>query len=462
MTTYYVGPGGNDGNDGLSWANRFLTLNGAEDEPVASGDTVYVGPGIYRETLTCDVDGASEIAYIADVTGENTDGVGGPVIISGSDGDTTATRAYCISVDTKSYRTFIGFHCVGYNNVGIFFEDCDNIKVKDCSCGPGDGSATIGIYHDGDPDTVEITRCVFIGHNNANGGCIYFYDGSDQSATSTTINDCLFVGAYNGVYCNNISDVVISNSTFLGCYRGIRTNSLAASSSITVQNCMILGYYGIYAGASGEVASSYSQNTSVVDNNWAAGTGDVTVYVMNPELPLLYGTYSGIRYPVPLLGELNPYAYAAHRTGTSETSTDLFGITKPATAAISSWGAIQFQDKLRETTTTRGGSTASIKFETAGEMQIWVPTDGTEITVSVYCYREADYAGTNPRMVIKQPGQADRTTTDAAAASQWNELTDTFTPSSDTDYIVVCLQSLNTDTANAATNDAFFDDLTVS
>jgi len=218
----------------------------------------------------------------------------------------------------------------------------------------------------------------------------------------------------------------------------------------------------MYASAAGEISSTYCLVSSASNTSWTAGTGDVENYVTNFQLPILYGTYGGIRYPVPLLGELNPYAYAAHRTGSSETSTDLFGITKPATAAISSWGAIQFQDRLRETTTTRGGSTASIKFETAGEIQIWVPVTNTEITVSVYCYREADYAGTNPRLVIKQPGQADRTTTDAAAASQWNELTDTFTPSADTDYIIVCLQSLNTDTANAATNDCFFDDLTVS
>ena len=42
MATLYVGPGGNDTNNGLSWANRRLTLNGIEDKPVVAGDTVYV------------------------------------------------------------------------------------------------------------------------------------------------------------------------------------------------------------------------------------------------------------------------------------------------------------------------------------------------------------------------------------------------------------------------------------
>jgi len=457
MTTYYVGPGGNDGNTGLSWAQRFLTLNGAEDEPVASGDTVYVGPGIYREQLTCDVDGASEIAYIADVTGIHTDGVGGDVIISGSDNDTTATRNYCIYADTKSYRTFIGFHIVGFSAAAIYLDSCDNFVMRDCCIDGGDGSSTIGIDFQETYNTVEITRCMFLSTTNM---ALNVTSSSDNTATSFAISDCLMLGCMWGLYSNNVSAVVVQNCSVVGGYYCIRVNSLATN--ITIRNCILYGVYGMYASAAGEISSTYCIVSATSVTNWSAGTGDVENYAMNLQFPLLYGTYGGIRYPVPLPGELNPYAYAGHRTGSSETSTDLFGITKPATAAISSWGAIQFQDRLRETTTTRGGSDASIKFETAGEIQIWVPVENTEITVSVYCYREADYAGTNPRLVIKQPGVADRTTTDAAAASQWNELTDTFTPSADTDYIIVCLQSLNTDTANAATNDCFFDDLTVS
>ncbi len=53
MTDYFVDPvNGNDADDGLSWADAFLTLNGAEDEPVAAGDRVFCGPGVYRELLT--------------------------------------------------------------------------------------------------------------------------------------------------------------------------------------------------------------------------------------------------------------------------------------------------------------------------------------------------------------------------------------------------------------------------
>ena len=111
MSIYFVGIGGNDGNDGLTWANRFLTVNAAEDEPVVADDTVIVGHGVYREELTLDVNGASgqPITYIGDVSGELTDGVGGIVRITGSDDDQSSTRGRCINAAAKTYRTFRGF-----------------------------------------------------------------------------------------------------------------------------------------------------------------------------------------------------------------------------------------------------------------------------------------------------------------------------------------------------------------
>src|SRR3972149_365873 len=112
MTLRYVGPGGSDANSGLTWALRKLTLNGVEDTPVVAGDTIYVGPGTYRETLTVDVSGTAgnPITYIGDYSGANTDGIGGVVRITGSDNDQSATRAQCITAaTTKDYRTFQGF-----------------------------------------------------------------------------------------------------------------------------------------------------------------------------------------------------------------------------------------------------------------------------------------------------------------------------------------------------------------
>jgi hypothetical protein len=86
--------------------------------------------------------------------------------------------------------------------------------------------------------------------------------------------------------------------------------------------------------------------------------------------------------------------------------------------------------------------------------------ENSSTTVSIYVYREANYAGVLPQMVLRQPGQADRTTTDVGAAGGWNQLTDTWTPAVTPPYVIVELVSNNT--AGAGNYATFFDDLTIS
>jgi hypothetical protein len=63
-------------------------------------------------------------------------------------------------------------------------------------------------------------------------------------------------------------------------------------------------------------------------------------------------------------------------------------------------------------------------------------------------------------MVIKQPGVADTTVVATGNVSTWELLTTTLTPAASPGYCVVELVSNNT-AATAATDDVFFDDLTV-
>ena len=108
MATYYVGIGGNDSNDGLSWAQRKLTLGGAE-ALVAAGDIVYIGAGTYREKLICGVSGSigAPITYIGDYDGSHTDGTGGVVRVTASNDDLVSARNICIDANGKDHRTFV-------------------------------------------------------------------------------------------------------------------------------------------------------------------------------------------------------------------------------------------------------------------------------------------------------------------------------------------------------------------
>jgi hypothetical protein len=63
-------------------------------------------------------------------------------------------------------------------------------------------------------------------------------------------------------------------------------------------------------------------------------------------------------------------------------------------------------------------------------------------------------------MIIKQPGQADRTVTATGAAGSWEQLTDTFTPAALPPYVDVHIESSNT--ATSGNYGTYVDDMTVT
>ena len=210
MATYYVGIGGNDSNDGTSWSSRKLTLNGAEDIPVAAGDTVYVGPGTYREMLTCDVGGSdgSPITYIGDYDGSHTDGVGGIVRISGSDDDSSiSTRTPLISASSKNYRTFKSFVISDIPSRAILVDNSTDWTLENLYFTNSTSSAAEIIKTDNATTNLKIKNCYF---TNINGYPIYLYDNVDQSDTNIVIENCLFNCLGNVVIrSDNIGGVLI-------------------------------------------------------------------------------------------------------------------------------------------------------------------------------------------------------------------------------------------------------------
>ena len=454
MTTYYVGIGGDDGATGLSWALRKLTLNGAENIPVAGDDIVYVGPGTYRELLTCDVSGTAghTITYIGDVDGSHTDGVGGVVRITGSNDDLTETRNQCFLVGERNYRTFKGFTLDLVAAQVVLIYAGTNLTVSDCYFG---ATNSIGIYASDCTSGHLIERCIFFGLNSYN---IWLITAATVDNTGIVIQNNVFIGSNNGIRIAGIGGMTIKNNVFIACSTALRCSSSISGGQVNNVNnnivtCCTLGFNAAAAG-------DFTDNYNALFGNGTNYTGTVIGANSNAYPPLFNPPIllSGYRYPWNF-PELAPYSPLRAIAGTGEATDDLFGRARPATSAKKSWGAVQFSDTLRETTTKRTG-TASIKFEDAGRHQIFVPTTNVSTTFSVWTYFEADYTGTKPQMVIKQPGVADTTVVATGNVSTWELLTTTLTPAASPGYCVVELVSNNT-AATAATDDVFFDDLTV-
>lgn len=466
MATRYVGIGGNDGNSGLTWALRKLTLNGAEDTPVVAGDLVYVGPGCYREELTVDVSGGAgtEIVYIGDITGEHTDGVGGVVRVTGSDNDQTKTRNFCITAGGgQDYRTFRGFTLDMYVTLGIRAQtDPTNWIVEDCAIiAESDG----GIRFLGDNQANNsILRCIII-IIEAYARPVLFSSAGGCANASSTVQNCIFICSMSdAIECDDVGGVTVRNCTFYA-RRALKISDALPGgyTACTVNNSIIVAAaVGLEAQVLGEIVENYNtfygNNTDRTNVNVGANS---ETYPPLFAMPLFHSgalQASGFKFPW-WFGSLSEWSAIRAITGSNEPSEDLLGITRPVTASKNSWGACQFMDMERETGTVHAGS-VSMCLHDAGRHQIWVPVANESTTISVYVYREANYAGNNPQMIIKQPGQADDVTTDAAAASQWNLLTTTLTPAADPPYVVVELVSRNT--AGALAYEVFFDDLVVN
>ncbi len=447
MTLRYAGPGGSDTNDGLSWATRKLTLSSVEATPVVAGDTVYVAPGTYREMLTVGVSGTAgnPITYIGDVTGEHTDGIGGVVRITGSNNDTTTTRVNCIAATSKDYRTFQGFTFDMTTTSSVVATTSNYWTIRDCTFSELGSLGQYGITFTNSTLTdTTVQRCVFLGHNGIN----FNYPSVAGAMTSVVVANCNFISGNRGINFTGESGGLVKNCLFTGQTQiGIYAGSLASGTD-TVNNCVFTGVGGIalQAGVVGFLTSDYNTLWSNGGNysSVTAGTNDL----LDPAglaLPILA---PGIKLPAPMLGELAPWSPIKAIAGTGEATDDLFGVARPVTSTKKSWGAIQYQGGARSTAQYQAGA-ASMVLADAGRVQFKVPVTAVSTAFSVYVYREASYAGTNPQMVIKQPGQSDTTVTDTGAAGAWNQLTTTLTPAATPGWVIIEVVSSNTATTGS-------------
>lgn len=465
MTTYYVGKGGSDAADGLTWANRKLTLNGAEDIPVAASDTVYVGPGAYREQLTLDVSGTAgnPITYIGDWTGANTDGVGGTVRVTGTDDDQfSGNRNYCIldNNTARNYRTFRGFLFDGWGLSGIRADGTGtNWIIEDCVFSDNGGGASIRVAG-ASQASWTIRRCFFWGGQQ----WIDFTHSSVVNNTSHAIQNCLFFGgggtSGGTLRTTRVGGIAIKNCTYRGGVNAVIVAvALDTGQTVTINNCFLSWLTVALQGTvTGEIVEDYNNFFWNQTNRTSTATGanSTNGQMINPLLPNVFNTIRSFQ-PWHMF-MLNEWSIFRGKTGSSPATDDFYGVTRPTTGVKISWGAIQSPVVSRETTTVRSGN-SSLKLPDAGRHQIVVPHDGNPMTFNVYCRREANHSGTAPQMIIRQPGQTAVTVTDGGSSGAWNLLTQTVTPATNPGFVIVELVSNNTATSGSYA--VFFDDLRI-
>lgn len=336
MTTYYVGPGGSDASAGTSWGARKLTLNGAEDIPVAAGDTVYVGPGTYRESLTVDVSGSAGnlITYIGDYTGANTSGSSGVVRITGSADDIALTRANCIVGSSKNYRTFSGFVLDLTSGDTVSMTGCTYWTITKCHI----TGTTNGIMCTSACTNVTISLCYLICPLNN----ISFGTGAGDNRAHVVENCILTGGGYvlsYGLVTNGVGGLTVRNCTMIGC--GVLSFGLSSGQLTTVNNCIIFGSkYGLYSDSTAKFSEDYN---ALFKNN--ADRTTVTAGAHSVTRPGLFDTrwfFEAVNGGT-MITQWDLASYSTlveYNSGTGAPSTDIRGAS--AVGTYREWGALEY------------------------------------------------------------------------------------------------------------------------
>src|SRR4051812_25439226 len=285
-TTYYVSPGGSDGNAGTSGASAFKTLQKAANSVVA-GDTVHVMAGTYAKGFVLiGKAGSARIRFLADpgvvINGPNPNAVsyggggsGGSAIIlnwseidgfapvtlsgfviDGSNGSIAGCGIWCDRVDDLQILSNAVDHA-GWCGIFSKYGQRPLISGNTCSNSSGQGYSQHGIYVANSTAGATVRGNTLFGnadsglHMNGDGT-----DGGDHSGTITgaTIEDnVIHDNVYQGINGDGVRNSLIRNNLIWGNHgKGIalyQSDASAPASGDTIVNNTVLvptsGYWAL-------------------------------------------------------------------------------------------------------------------------------------------------------------------------------------------------------------------------
>lgn len=480
MTTYYVSPSGSDANNGLGpdashasnkpWLTIAKALGAAG---IASGDTVYIGPGTYREVVTVAMTSAvAETSVLGDPGNAQGFKNGSGVLLAPAEviwtayttNDTTAPSASALlNLSGRDYLTFAYMSLIGGSGAGIqaTTTTSTNITFHDCRIEANGNSPAINIT--GEFNVALnwlINKCVLSTTRNATCitiSCATSGSGADYDVNVVVRNSLIWgfpdtAGALlfspSGGLTFKPGGVYIYNCSI---FSSINTGSGTSTSiPVSVYNNIVIGGPNggsFSANAAGQIVENYNY-VSGLYSNVTPGANSVSVPNRAPSWHVGQERLQGFTPRLFLEPASGSWALTFGNDGTYTTNEDFLGLPRPgggqsATKGIGYLG--RGNTFAKETGTVRTGS-AAISITGPGTQDFQLPVDTNSTTVSVYVQWDATYAGTKPMMKVLNGGECgvgDDTATATGSSGSWEQLVLTFTPSR-TGIVTIRLQSSDT------------------
>jgi hypothetical protein len=346
MALYYVRTDGSDANTGTGPATNqaWRTLQKALGATgIGSGDTVYIAPGHYNETVTVGGTYSAETQIIGDPTAAQFSGVSAGYVKHSqftSSGTLSRNLAQLISSTGKNYLHFknIYFEMAADNstiviNIGTArftkFTSCvfyNNTKPASNSNNDIDIGTTTG----GQTANTSINNCIFYGtkYNVLRSGT--------ASGDQTSVTDCAFISTNGEVIQFSNVTASIYNCSIYQALTGFR---IANTSTVVMYNCVI-NQCTTAVNNQGTLTENFNRfigNTSNVTNTgtYNAGASSTSVGIAGVEsgYSLLHNLTNAVMF-----GSIQGGQNTSFGTASGAPATDLFGVawsgTSPDAGAI--------------------------------------------------------------------------------------------------------------------------------